>query len=217
MPATEVAPKRRRRVGRPPGPSVDPEVRRQALLDAAATVIRRDGPKASMDDLAAEAGLTKPVLYAHFGDRAGLADALAERFSLELVERLSVSVAARTPRDLIRGATEAFVGFVSEDPNVYDFLVRESAVVARGANRSIARLPVFDLLGRAVTLVVTYQLEQGGGDTSRAEAIAFAVMGMIFTSAEWWLDRASLSREELIELLSDMFWKGLSAQGFGAA
>jgi AcrR family transcriptional regulator len=185
-------------------------------LDAAAAVIRREGAKASMQALAAESGVTKPVLYAHFGDRAGLADALAERFSIELVERLSVAVAADNPRELIRRATNAFVSFVSDEPNVYDFIVRESAVAARNGNRSIARLPVFELLGRAVTLVVRYQLEQGGGDQQRAEAIAFAVMGMVFSAAEWWLDRASISRDELVDLLTDLFWAGLQAQGFGA-
>ncbi|MGH2819151.1 MAG: helix-turn-helix domain-containing protein, partial [Actinomycetota bacterium] len=42
------------------------------LLDAADNVVRRDGPEASMQKIAAEAGITKPILYRQFGDKGGL-------------------------------------------------------------------------------------------------------------------------------------------------
>src|SRR5690606_36511130 len=58
--------------------------RRQELLDAAVVTIRRDGAGVSMEDIAHEAGITKPILYANFGDKAGLADALAKRFTRDL-------------------------------------------------------------------------------------------------------------------------------------
>src|SRR5437870_2004883 len=59
--------------------------RREALLTAAIGGIRKHGPSASMDALAAEAGITKPILYRHFGDRAGLVKAIAERFADSLM------------------------------------------------------------------------------------------------------------------------------------
>jgi AcrR family transcriptional regulator len=62
--------------------------RREALLNAALAVITRDGPAASMDAMAAEAGITKPILYRHFGDRDGLIAAVANPFAPEHVKRL---------------------------------------------------------------------------------------------------------------------------------
>src|ERR671930_593638 len=54
--------------------------RRLELLEAAFEVIRREGPTASMDEIAAQAGITKPIVYRYFGDRAGLYQAVAERY-----------------------------------------------------------------------------------------------------------------------------------------
>ena len=55
------------------------DARRESLLAAADLVVQRDGPSASMSAIAAEAGITKPILYRHFGDKSGLYAALAER------------------------------------------------------------------------------------------------------------------------------------------
>src|ERR1044072_839216 len=60
--------------------------RRRALLEAADRVIQREGPGASMASIAAEAGISKPILYRHFGDKSGLYQALAERHTRKLIE-----------------------------------------------------------------------------------------------------------------------------------
>ena len=54
-------------------------MRREALLDATVDAVRRHGPDASMDDIAAAAGITKPILYRHFDGRVGLVVAVANR------------------------------------------------------------------------------------------------------------------------------------------
>jgi len=56
--------------------------RRRELLEAADRVVLRDGPQASMNAIAAEAGITKPILYRHFGDKNGLYAALAARLTV---------------------------------------------------------------------------------------------------------------------------------------
>lgn len=62
--------------------------RRRELLDAADRVVLRDGPGASMNAIAAEAGITKPILYRHFGDKGGLYSALAKRHTDALLASL---------------------------------------------------------------------------------------------------------------------------------
>src|SRR5688572_6960411 len=66
--------------------------RRESLLDAAISGIRTHGPAASMDQLAAAAGITKPILYRHFGDRAGLVAAIAKRFADSLLQDLQAAL-----------------------------------------------------------------------------------------------------------------------------
>ena len=58
--------------------------RRAELLDAATRVVRREGPAASMDQIAAEAGISKPIVYRHFRDRDDLVAGVAQRFADEL-------------------------------------------------------------------------------------------------------------------------------------
>src|SRR3954447_10666153 len=62
--------------------------RRRELLEAAERVVLRDGPEASMNAIAAEAGITKPILYRHFGDKSGLYRALAKRHTDALLATL---------------------------------------------------------------------------------------------------------------------------------
>src|SRR4051794_1843691 len=61
--------------------------KRIELLDAAIRAIRREGPGVSMGEMAAEAGVTKPILYRHFGAKGGLYHAIAERYATELLTR----------------------------------------------------------------------------------------------------------------------------------
>src|SRR3954452_21394082 len=68
----------RRRIHARPRP--DRETRRTEFVDAAITCIQRVGAGASMDQMAAEAGVTKPILYRYFGDKAALYGAIAERY-----------------------------------------------------------------------------------------------------------------------------------------
>ena len=97
--------------------------RRQELLDAAVVTIRRDGAGVSMEDIAHEAGITKPILYANFGDKAGLADALAKRFTRDLIARFGeVWATSDDTRERVRLAIEAWVAFIESDPHIYRFL-----------------------------------------------------------------------------------------------
>src|SRR5436853_6569415 len=98
--------------------------RRSELLDAASAAIRRDGAGVSMEALAAEAGVTKPILYKHFGDRDGLVAALAERFGGDLVAELEANLARDLPPEqLLRSTVDAYLAFIERDPHVYRFLV----------------------------------------------------------------------------------------------
>jgi AcrR family transcriptional regulator len=166
---------------------------------------------ASMDELAAEASLTKPILYATFGDRAGLASALAERYVQVCAERMAGALATNpSPRSMLRHAIDAFVGFVDEDPLVYQFIVREAVnAAAAGKTVSIARLHILEPLATLVTAALAHQLGQAGRDQAQAELFAFATMGMVFSAAEWWLDRRTIPRAELVDTLTDLAWGGL--------
>lgn len=165
-----------------------------------------------MEELAAEAGITKPILYSHFGDRAGLADALAERTANLLIVTLGSSLreAAKSgnPRDVVGFAFEAFCSFIESEPSIYRFLVRSSLDEPN---------PVSSRLVTQIASRISAQLGHGmrlaGVDSGPAEPWGFAIVGMGFVAAEWWLDRRTMSKDDLIDYLTRLVWGGLAGAG----
>src|SRR3954471_23291167 len=104
-------------------PIAQREARRAELAEAAARAIRRIGPGVSMEEMAREAGITKPILYRHFGDKAGLCQAIAEQFAARLSEELDIArgLDPDPPREL-RQAIEAYLAFAERDAAIHRFL-----------------------------------------------------------------------------------------------
>jgi AcrR family transcriptional regulator len=200
------------RVGRPRGPRRSRDERRAELLDAAERAIMRIGPDASMDELAAEAGITKPILYSHFGDKAGLASALAVRVAAELDDAISTSLGQiRHPRQVVSSTIGAFCTFIESQNALYRFLVK--AAMSNPDKRSRSRL-VADFAQQIAT-VLRGALREVGGDTSAAEPWSFAIVGMTLSAGEWWLDCRTMSRDDLVDHLTRLLWSGLEGAGFG--
>src|SRR3954469_24040490 len=105
-----------------------PADRRLQLLEAADRVVQRDGSAASMNLIAAEAGITKPILYRHFGDKGGLYRALAARHIDQLLARLRAALSTRGGlRARTRATIDAYLASVEAQPEVYRFLVQRAA------------------------------------------------------------------------------------------
>jgi AcrR family transcriptional regulator len=198
------------RVGRPRGPRRSRDERRAELLDAAERAIQRIGPDASMDELAAEAGITKPILYSHFGDKAGLASALAVRVAAELDEAIATSLGQmQHPRQVVSSAIGAFCTFIESQNALYRFLIK--AAMSNPDKRSGSRL-VADFAEQIAT-VLRGGLRQVGFDPGAAEPWSYAIVGMTLSAGEWWLDRRTMSRDDLVDYLTQLLWSGLEGTG----
>ena len=94
--------------------------RREQLLDATKRVVAEHGfHGVSIEAVAREAGITRPIVYGHFQDLAGLLEALIERES----ERALAQLAAVLPRDLsgdpaetLLAALRGYLEAVRDDP-----------------------------------------------------------------------------------------------------
>ena len=72
-----------------------PEEARELILDTAQALIARSGPEGlRLQDIAAEAGISHPLILHHFGSRAGLVRALARRAAASLRDRLVAAIGA---------------------------------------------------------------------------------------------------------------------------
>ena len=98
--------------------------RRRELLEAADRVVLRDGPQASMNAIAAEAGITKPILYRHFGDKGGLYRALAKRHTDALLDALRAALDAPAERrERVEATLDTYLAAIEARPQVYRFLM----------------------------------------------------------------------------------------------
>lgn len=183
--------------------------RRGQLLDAADRVVAREGPGASMNAIAAEAGITKPILYRHFGDKSGLYRALAERHLDYLLTVLRTTL--REPGDRrtrTAAAIDAYLAAIEARPQVYWFLVhhasREEPQVRAHVAWFVQRMA--DELAHGIVA----DLDLGEDDRHAALTWGHAIVGMVQSVGEWWLDAQPVPRAVLVENLTDLLWGALA-------
>ena len=95
------------------------EARREQILDITEGIVEADGFHAvSIDRVAREAGITRPVVYTHFGDLEGLLHALVDRGNRRTLEALArvVPTPGGKPEEVLLASLEAFLETVREDP-----------------------------------------------------------------------------------------------------
>ena len=180
------------------------ELRRRQLLELATELFAERGfAAASMDELAARAGVSKPVIYDQFGSKEGLLlaaiDALGEELSATVVE----AVAGRTdPEDLMRAGSLAFFRFVGERSATWAMVF--------GATRSIsdASPPAMDKLDEIrrrqdglVSAVILASARELGGEPGQLElgAITRALNGVYEGLVDWWAEHPEVEAEQLTE------------------
>ena len=177
--------------------------RREELVVAAANAIAEHGPGVHLGDIAAAAGVSKPVLYRYFSDKDDLLAAttrwVADRIVAAVTEVLRTPDVA--PREAVRRAVGAYLAEVEQHRNVFLLAVRHHT---QGVDGSVAdgKTAAADVLTR----VLDRSLGAAGADTGGAEPWAHAVVGVGISMAEWWLERGTVGRDVVEEHLAAFIW-----------
>lgn len=192
----------------------DPE-RRLQLLEAADRAIAMYGAAVRMDDIAAEAGVTKPILYRHFGDKGGLYEAVARRAARMLQERLEVAVdEADGPLEKLSAAIDAFLAAIEERPETYRFLLHGAASARPEVHQTVGDFT--HQLADRFARVLGEQFARFGVQIEDAELLAHALIGAVHQVGDWWLSSGSgVQRERLRDQLIRLLWSGLPSVGLG--
>ena len=187
--------------------------KRQQLLDAAIAVVRREGPGASMQAIAREAGITKPIVYRAFGDRDGLIQAIADRFADELAATLSAEMEQldRSYRAAVAGTIGAYLAFIERDPAIVRFLVNRDLGNPDATAASTPKL--IRNVAALVTQSIGEQLRELGLDAGAAEPWAYAIVGAVHLAGDWWLEHTTMLRDQLVEYLTQLVWDGMRNYG----
>jgi len=215
MEQTSPAPRRRRtqprRPGRPTGRTRDHGViaDRETLLAAAERLIRKRGPDVSLDAIAVEAGVTKPILYRGVGDRDALVQALALRLSARMAANATASVAQATaPRDALRRLVQSYLALAAEERHLYLY------VTAGGASEDRVRqsLLLADDAARAFAERIAAYRTARGADPAVATVWSYGLVGALHFVTLWWLRDAALDIADVTERITDLLWSGFDLE-----
>jgi AcrR family transcriptional regulator len=184
--------------------------RRVELTDAAIAAIRAHGAGVGMEDVAAQAGTSKTVMYRHFTDRTQLYVAVCTRVAGALVGQVRAAMDGATgPRAKAAAGIGAYLRLIEQDPELYRFVVHRPLV-----DQALDADPVDDLvslIGDETAAVIAAQLRRTGADPAPAVPWGHGVVGLVRAAADNWLARpAGMTRDELAAHLTDLAWAGLS-------
>ena len=187
--------------------------RRLELMEAADRVVLRDGPGASMNAIAAEAGITKPILYRHFGDKGGLYAALAKRHTDALLGALD---APAKRRERVEATLDTYLAAIEARPQVYRFLMHPSDGGPRsdhGFDIGPYSAPLLRRMGEELGKVIEERVDLGPDSEQLARVWGHGIVGMMHAAGVWWLGERPCSRATLVRSLADLLWGRLAAAG----
>ena len=185
-----------------------PEIRRERLLEAAASVFAERGYEAArVEQIAEAAEVSAGLLYRHFAGKHELYAELVHRADRELLRHLSEAAAPGPPsgRRLERGL-DAVLAFVEGHRNLWRMLVRDVVdPEIAGLREESHRQAV-----AAVADLIRLDPELGRRQVSELEVerMAVLIVGSTSTLAEWWIDHPEVERAELIATLMGVLWLG---------
>ncbi|MFJ4200737.1 TetR family transcriptional regulator [Streptomyces sviceus] len=191
--------------------------RRRELLEAADRVVLRDGPQASMNAIAAEAGITKPILYRHFGDKGGLYAALAKRHTDALLDSLRAALDAPADRrERVEATLDTYLAAIEARPQVYRFLMHPAdggQAGDQGFDVGQHSAPLLRRMGEELGQVIEDRLDLGPGSQLLSRVWGHGIVGMMYAAGDWWLGERPCSRAELVRNMADLLWGRLAAAG----
>lgn len=183
--------------------------RRREFVEAALRALESGGPELLMEAVAVEAGVSKPVLYRYFSDKAELVTALAERGSEVLLARMLPAINSGGPvLDRIAGAVGAYFEVIDEHPKLYWLTARHD--IAEAGDGQEAWHPDKESIANALAAVMAEFLRTCGLDCDAAEPWAHGVTGLVQATGEWWLRRRTMSRPRVVGYVTELIWAALT-------
>jgi len=182
--------------------------RREQLLDVGRSLFAQKGFDAtSVEEIAAKAGVSKPVVYEHFGGKEGLYAVVVDREMRALLDAITGALTSSgRPRELLERAALALLDYVETSTDGFRILVRDSPVAQ--STGTFASL-ISDAASQ-VEHIMGNQFSARGFNPKFAPMYAQMLVGMVALTGQWWLDVRLPAKAEVAAHLVNLAWNGLS-------
>jgi AcrR family transcriptional regulator len=178
--------------------------RREQLVQVGRSLFAEKGfDGTSIEEIAARANVSKPVVYEHFGGKEGLYAVVVDREMSDLLDRLTRALSAgQHPRELAEQAALVLLTYIEERADGFRILSRDST---SGAFSSL-----LNDIASQVEYVLVREFAQHRIDPKNAAMYAQMLVGMVALTGMWWLEERKPKREEVAAHLVNLGWNGLA-------
>src|SRR6202012_3375414 len=180
--------------------------RRNELVDGTIDAIRHHGRFLSMDEIAAEIGVSKTVLYRYFVDKNDLNTAVMMRFPQP---PLIPNMAGALPSNLdglalTREVIRVYVETVANEPEPYRFVMANSS-----ASKSKVIADSERIIARMLAVLMRRRMLQAGMHTGGVEPWAYLIVGGVQLATHASMSDPRMSSDDLIDYLTMLSWNAL--------
>ena len=185
--------------------------RREQLLNVGRKLFAEKGfETVTVEEIAAKADVSKPVVYEHFGGKEGLYAVVVDREMNYLLDSVTQSLTGSQndgagARELVEQAGMALFNYIDSNPQGLSILVRDSPVTAQTG--SFASLMVD--IATQVEDVLAAEFKAHGINDKYAPMYSQMLVGMVAFTGQWWLDVRKPKKEEVVAHLVNLAWNGL--------
>jgi AcrR family transcriptional regulator len=181
--------------------------RREQLIRVGRSLFADKGYEAvTVEEVASEAGVSKPVVYEHFGGKEGLYAVVVDREMTDLLGRVQAALTPDRPQVMLQRVVLAWLDYISGETEGFRVLARDSAPgVAEGSFASLLR----DVAARVAGQLAD-EFDRRGYNPRQADMYAQMLVGMVTSTGMWWVDVRKPKRDELAAHLVNLAWNGLS-------
>ena len=181
--------------------------RRQQLLVVGRSLFAERGFEAtSTEEIAARAGVSKPIVYEHFGGKEGLYAVVVDREMQSLLDRVTGALTAGHPRELLEQAALALLTYIEDETDGFRILVRDSPVASTTGTFS----SLLNDIASQVEYILAREFRSRGFEPKLAGLYSQALVGMVALTGQWWLEVRKPKRDEVAAHLVNLAWHGLS-------
>ena len=183
--------------------------RREQLLDVGRGLFAEKGfDGTSIEEIAARAQVSKPVVYEHFGGKEGLYAVVVDREIRTLLDSITTALTTehQSPRGLVELAALALLDYVETSTDGFRILVRDSPTGQ--STGSFASL-ISDIASQVEHLLAA-EFKLRALDPRTAPMYAQMLVGMVALTGQWWLDSRKYKKADVAAHLVNLAWNGLS-------
>lgn len=180
--------------------------RRNQLVEVGRHAFAEKGFEAtSVEEIAERAGVSKPIVYEHFGGKEGLYAVIVDREMEHVVSTITRAITSGTPRERVERASLAFLSYVRDQPDGFAVLSHDAPVGgSRGSMWSLLN-EVADRVGE----VFVQAFKDAGFNPKGAAIYAHALVGMVTFVGQWSTEERKTRVEDIASHISALAWMGL--------